>query len=118
MIKTQPIKIDLNIKKYDKDIFEKINEVKQYITNNDCQSLCVDISSLNMIDTTKICVLCSTFHFAKYPNGKITWYVKDEITRNLIKRLKLSNTDILLIMRKSKYIDFEPSTKRFLKYHY
>ena len=69
-----------------------------------------------MIDTTKICVLCSTFHFAKYPNGKISWYVKDEITRSLIKRLKLMNTEVMVVARKSKYIDFERSAKKFLKY--
>ncbi len=118
MINEQPQKIDLTIKKYNEDIFERVNEVKEYISNNDCQTLYIDISGLNMIDTTKICVLCSTFHFSKYPDGKITWYVKDEITKSLIKRLRLTNTDILLFARKSKYIDFEQSAKRFLKYNY
>ncbi len=118
MNNTQPTKIDLTLQKYKEDIFEKVNEIKEYINDNDCQILCIDISGLNMIDTTKICVLCSTFHFSKYPTGKITWYVKDETTRNLIKRLKLSNTEVLLVAKKSKYIDFEQSAKRFLRYGY
>ena len=118
MINAQPINIDLTIKKYSEDIFEKINEVKEYINSNDCERLYIDISNLNMVDATKICVLCSTFHFSKYPDGKITWYVKDEITRSLIKRLKLTNTDVFLFSRKSKYIDFEQTAKIFLKYHY
>lgn len=118
MMKLLPENINITIRKYENDIFEKVNEVKDYILNNECQFLRIDISELNMIDTTKICVLCSTFHFAKYPKGKITWYVKDEITKSLVRRLKLTNTEILLISNKSQYTDFEHTAKKFLKYHY
>ena len=42
----------------------------------------------------KVCVLCSTFHFAKYLDGRLRWFVKDEIVKSQIKPMRLINVDI------------------------
>ena len=76
------------------DIFCGIEELKAYIAENNCKTLNIDISSLNFIDAMKVCVLCSTFHFAKYLDGRLRWFVKDEIIKRQIKPMRLINVDI------------------------
>jgi len=76
------------------DILHEIDLLQKFITANNCKNLNIDISTLNFIDATKVCILCSTFHFAKYTNGKIKWFVKDEIVKNQIRPMKLSNVEI------------------------
>lgn len=76
------------------DIFCGIEELKTYINENNCKTLNIDISSLNFIDAMKVCVLCSTFHFAKYLDGRLRWLVKDEIVKSQIKPMRLINVDI------------------------
>lgn len=61
----------------------------------------IDISSLNFIDATKVCILCSTFHFAKYIDGRIHWFVKDEIVKKQIKPMRLGNAEIECLKRVS-----------------
>lgn len=76
------------------DIFCAIEELKNYISENNCKTIDIDISSLNFIDAIKVCILCSTFHFAKYIDGNIRWFVKDEIVKNQIKPMRLGNVEI------------------------
>lgn len=76
------------------DIFCEIEQLKTYISQNNCKTMNIDISSLNFIDAAKVCILCSTFHFAKYIDGKIHWFVKDEIIKDQIKPMGLGNIEI------------------------
>lgn len=71
------------------DIKEIINSLINYIYDNDCKKMSVDISMLNMIDAIKTGTICSTYHFSKYPNGSLEWIVKDIETRNSLKTLAL-----------------------------
>jgi anti-anti-sigma regulatory factor len=64
------------------------------MTANNCKNMDIDISTLNFIDAAKVCILCSTFHFAKYIDGRIRWLVKDEIVKRQIMPMKLSNIEI------------------------
>lgn len=84
----------LEIEKYQKNIFEIIDDIKHFILTEECPFLIIDIAKLNMIDAAKTGILCSTFHFAKYPDGNITWEVSDLETQRTIKFLKLRNTYI------------------------
>ncbi len=76
------------------DISHEIEALQKYITAHNCKKLNIDISSLNFIDATKVCILCSTFHFAKYIDGKIRWLVKDELVKSQIRPMKLNNVEI------------------------
>ena len=54
----------------------------------------VDISTMNLIDATRIAILCSVNFFTKYPERKICWAVKDEETKKAISRLMLKNMEL------------------------
>lgn len=84
-------KIHLSVNFYERNVFEIIEYLKDYILNNDCCYLSIDISKLNLIDASKVSILCSTFHFSKYPEGEVIWHVRDKETQKTIKLLKLKN---------------------------
>lgn len=105
----------LKVGNYQNSIFEAINEAKDYITRFDCPFLNIDISGLNLIDATKVCVLASTFHYAKYCNGKIKWFVKDERIKEQIELLKLDNVEIEIKRVKRNYTDFGETPLRNLR---
>jgi len=99
--------IHFKVGNYKENITEAVNEAKDYITRNDCKNLCIDASSLNLIDALKVCVLSSTYHYAKYcSKRKIRWYVKDSLTKEQIEMLKLDNVEIEVKRAKRSYTDF------------
>lgn len=104
----------LKVGNYQSNIFEAINEAKDYISRNDCRYLSIDIAGLNLIDALKVCVLSSTFHFAKYSGGKIKWIVKDNLIKEQIELLKLDNVEITLKHSKRNYVDFSQGFVRNL----
>ncbi len=103
-----PPKQDLYLKidGYERDIFEIVDRVKEYILSVECPFLVVDITNLNLIDASKVGVMCSTFHFSKYPQGNITWKVNDIQTLLSIKQLKLKTVSIELSPRNNKTIEY------------
>lgn len=105
----------LKVGNYKNNIFEAINEAKDYISRFDCPFLNIDISGLNLIDAMKVCVLASTFHYAKYCKGRIKWFVKDERIKEQIGLLKLDNVEIEIKRVKRNYTDFGESPLRNLR---
>lgn len=97
----------LKVGNYKSSIFEAVYEAKDYISRNNCKFLCIDASGLNMIDAIKVCVLSSTFHFAKYCSGKIKWFVKDENIKEQIELLRLDNTEVEVKRARKSYVDTE-----------
>ena len=95
----------LKVGNYKDSIFEAINEAKDYISRNECRLLSIDISGLNMIDAMKVCVLASTFHYAKYCGGCIKWFVRDENIKNQIEMLRLDNTEVDVKRARKSYVD-------------
>lgn len=104
----------LKVGNYKASIFEAIYEAKDYISRNNCKNLSIDISSLNMIDAIKVCVLSSTFHFAKYPDGKIKWLVRDENIKTQIELLSLDNIVIEIKKARKSYVDTDAGFVRNL----
>ena len=74
---------------------ELVENIKKYIKKNNCPDLSVDISHLNVIDASKVTVLCSTYHWAKYPNGKINWKISSKDLGKLITPLNLGNINLI-----------------------
>lgn len=68
-----------------------VESIKNYIFENDCPDLSMDVSHLNVIDASKVTILCSTYHYAKYPHGKINWLINSSEVKNLVKSLNLGN---------------------------
>ena len=98
--------IYLEIENYKRDIFEIIDQVKNYILNEDCPFLIVDITKLNLIDTTKVCIVCSTYHFTKYNDGNITWQVSNIEAQRLIYSLKLRNIRTEIKLKNNRTIEY------------
>lgn len=78
-----------------KNPIELAENIKGYIRENDCPELTVDVSHLNLFDAGKVTVLCSTYHWAKYPQGKIQWKISSDDLGNLINPLNLGNINFV-----------------------
>ena len=118
--KTFPQSAMLKIERYNDNILDVIEDTKEFILKNDCFFLSVDISGLNLIDATKVCILCSTFHYAKYcgldiVGAKIKWIVKDSMTKSQIELLKLDNVEIEIKKSRHNYTDFSESFSSFIR---
>jgi ABC-type transporter Mla MlaB component len=70
---------------------DMVNDVRKYISERECPVLSMDISNLNLIDASKFTILCSTYHWAKYPQGKINLAINSDEVKNLVKSLQLGN---------------------------
>ncbi len=75
---------------------EAVAEINSYIEQNACETLSVDISSMNIIDACYVSTLCSTTHYIKYPNGSINWRVSSDYVREFNKDLELGNSSYIL----------------------
>lgn len=74
-----------------------VETVKQYIYENDCPQLSMNVSNLNIIDASKVVILCSTYHYAKYPHGQLTWIINSSEVKNLVKPLDLGNVKLVTV---------------------
>lgn len=87
-----------NVQKHTKNnALDIVTSVKNYIFENDCPNLSMNVSSLNIIDASKVVILCSTYHYAKYPHGEIDWVVNSSEVKNLVKPLNLGNVNFTTV---------------------
>ena len=75
---------------------DTIEYINSYIDNFSCENMSVDISFMNVLDACYVSTLCSTKHFTKYPQGKISWKISSELIREFNKDLELGNSDYIL----------------------
>ena len=85
------------INKTTKDAINLVESIKNYIQEHDCPDLSMDISNLNIIDASKVTILCSTYHWSKYPEGKISWLINSEEVKDLVKPLNLGNINLITV---------------------
>ena len=79
------------------NVLELVESIKNYIFEHDCPNLSMDVSHLNIIDASKVTLLCSTYHYAKYPHGQINWFVNSSEVQNLIKPMNLGNVKLITV---------------------
>lgn len=77
------------------DMINLVESIKNYIHENDCPTLSMDVSHLNIIDASKVTILCSTYHWAKYPNGEISWKINSDEIKELVNPLNLGNIRLI-----------------------
>ena len=53
----------------------------------------IDISKMNLLNATKVAILCSTYCFIKDFKKKLCWLVGDEEIRRAISILRLKNVE-------------------------
>lgn len=74
-----------------------VESVKKFISKNDCPTMSMDISHLNILDASKVTILCSTYHWAKYPNGEIRWKINSDEVKEIIKPSNLGNIKLITV---------------------
>lgn len=62
----------------------------------------IDISNMNLINATKLSILCSTYCFIKNFKKKICWLVADEEIKKAINILRLKNIESIAYKTNSK----------------
>lgn len=77
------------------DLNEFVENVKTFITENECPDLSIDLSHLNLMDASKATVLCSTYHWAKYPEGEVHLKTNSEHLKSLVTPLCLGNVSLI-----------------------
>ena len=87
----------LTILDYDNSVFEIIDYIKEHIRKKDCEKLEIDISRLSLLDAGKVAILCSVYHFTKYPSGSVCWHVSNNETKKIIQSMVLKNAAINVI---------------------
>ena len=71
---------------------DAVKYINDYIDKNSCSKLSIDISYMNILDACYVSTLCSTKHYIKYPDGKISWKVSSKLVKEFNKDLELGNT--------------------------
>ncbi len=78
-----------------RNFVEIVEDLRKFIFENDCPDLSVDISHMNLIDASKVSVMCSTYHWAKYPNGVLKLKTSDSVVEDIIKPLNIGNVSVV-----------------------
>lgn len=86
---------DFSVTQTGDDMIDLVESIKNYIHENDCPNLSMDVSHLNIIDASKVTILCSTYHWAKYPNGEISWKISSDEIKDLVNPLNLGNIRLI-----------------------
>ncbi len=72
---------------------EAVEFINSYIEKYHCEFMSVDLSYMNILDACFVSTMCSTKHFIKYPEGKISWRISSGLIRDFNKDLELGNAD-------------------------
>lgn len=75
---------------------EAISIINSFIEKYHCENMSVDISFMNILDACHVSTMCSTKHFIKYPNGRISWKISSELIREFNKDLELGNSEYFM----------------------
>lgn len=75
---------------------DAVNFINEHIDKHYCENMSVDISFMNILDACYVSTLCSTQHYIKYPNGKITWKVSSKSVKDFNRDLELGNSEYIL----------------------
>lgn len=86
---------DARFSDYESNALNIVESINNYIRDNECPNLSMDISHLNVIDASKVTLLCSTFHWSKYPEGNISWKISSREINDLVNPLSLGNIKLI-----------------------
>jgi ABC-type transporter Mla MlaB component len=79
--------------------FEKtqgaLDKFKRYVDKYNCPVVTMDLSRLNIIDTAKVLVLSSTYHYQKYPKGKLKCHVPSADIKTFVSNFYVKNLELI-----------------------
>lgn len=84
----------LKIQPYKQTTTEVVERLKNLILNNECENLNIDLGNFNFIDACKVIAPISAYHFTKYKNGKLNFFVKDETVKKILQPMLLKNVSL------------------------
>lgn len=76
-------------------IDKNINLIKQQIKKAKTSELEIDLSSMNVLEASKVAVLSSAIHYSKYPEGKIKCKLQSDNIKNFISGLSIPNLEFI-----------------------
>lgn len=72
-----------------------INRIKRKINDSDCPRLDLNLSDFSLIEAAKVLTLTSTYHFNKYPKGKLKCQVRDIQMKKVLSEFNLRNLELV-----------------------
>jgi hypothetical protein len=72
-----------------------MDNFKRYINKYDCPEITLDLSGLNIIDALKFMILSSTYHYRKYPKGKLKCKTNSADIRNFVESFAVKNLELV-----------------------
>lgn len=72
-----------------------VNKIKRKIQMCDCPRLDLNLSTFSLIDAAKVLTMTSTYHFNKYPKGKLKCQVRDASTKTVLSNFNLKNLELV-----------------------
>ncbi len=74
---------------------QMLKSIQKYINRFDCPEMTLDLTKLNILDAARVMVLSSTYHYKKYPEGKITCRVQSDSIRNFVLGFSTTNLEVM-----------------------
>lgn len=72
-----------------------VNRIKKKINNSDCPRLDLNLSEFSLIETIRVLTATSTYHFNKYPKGKVKCQVRDPQMKQVLSGFNLRNLELV-----------------------
>ncbi len=72
-----------------------VNRIKKRIASNECPRLDLNLSDLTLMDAIHVLTLTSTYHFNKYPKGKLKCQVRNNAVKNVLANFNLKNLELV-----------------------
>ncbi len=74
---------------------KELEDFKSFVKKNNCKSLRVDLSDLNIFDAIKYALLSSAYLFQNSPSGKLELVNYSGDIKNLISNFSLTNVEFV-----------------------
>ena len=75
--------------------FKLEETIKNYIKSSRSAEIEIDLSSLNIIDSVKVLVLSSAYHYTKHPDGKLTCHTSSGEIKSLMAPFAMQNLELV-----------------------
>ena len=72
-----------------------VNKIKRKINESDCPRLDLNLSEFPLIEAAKVLTMASTYHFNKYPKGRVKCQVRDPQMKNVLSGFNLRNLELV-----------------------
>lgn len=68
---------------------------RKYLEKQNCSDIMIDLSGVNIFDAMKFIVLSSSYHYQKYPSGKLKCHVGSDDIKDLALLFSAGNLEFV-----------------------